>query len=510
METAFTLLLAFLPTSGCRESPAAPLRLATTTSIKDSGLLDALLPAFKKKTGTDVGVVSVGTGLALKLAEHGEADVVITHDQKKEEAFIAAGHTLSRRVFATSDFVIVGPPSDPAGIRGQDAVGAFQKIAASRASFASRGDSSGTHSRELSLWKTAGLEHPAPPAYVEVRAGMQVTLQFASDKDAYTLSDRATYLAHQDDLRVEVLVQGDPRLENNYAVMVMNPAKHPEVDEHRAMEFADWLFSDEARRIIESQVRAGERLFRLPPPERVALGLGGPRGAQDLTVSAAVSLKEALGEIGPAFEAANPVVTVSFNLGASGDLQRQIEAGAPVDVFISAAALQMDVLEKRGAVDPRTRRDVACNRLVVVVPAEGAAPIGKIQDLASVEHVAVGNPKTVPAGQYAKEALQSAGQWEALQPKLVFGENVRQALDYVARGEAEAAFVYRTDANVLRDRVKVAFEMDPATHKPIQYPAAVVAGSTKRELARKFVDFLTSPAATTAFQKQGFLLPPCR
>ncbi len=264
------VLLALLSASGCRQGPATPLRLTTTTSIKDSGLLDALLPAFKKRTGIDVGVVSVGTGMALKLAERGEADVVITHDKAKEEAFIAAGQALGRRVFTTSDFVIVGPPDDPAGIRGQDAVTAFQRIAASGAGFASRGDSSGTHSRELSLWKAAGTEHPSTPAYVEVRAGMQTTLQYASDKSTYTLTDRATYLAHKDALQLAALVQGDPKLENNYAVMVVNPQTHPEADARRAQQFADWLFSDEARQIIQSQARAGERLFRLPPAEKTA------------------------------------------------------------------------------------------------------------------------------------------------------------------------------------------------------------------------------------------------
>jgi molybdate transport system substrate-binding protein len=116
----------------------------------------------------------------------------------------------------------------------------------------------------------------------------------------------------------------------------------------------------------------------------------------------------------------------------------------------------------------------------------------------------------VPAGQYAREALRSAGEWDALASKLVFAENVRQALDYVARGEAEAGFVYRTDANVLADKVRIAFEVDPATHSPIQYPVAVVAGSARRELAAKFIEFLSGPGATAALEKQGFLLPPCR
>ncbi len=231
--------------------------------------------------------------------------------------------------------------------------------------------------------------------------------------------------------------------------------------------------------------------------------------AQDLTVSAAVSLKDALAEIAPAFEAANPGVKVNLNLGASGDLHRQIEAGAPVDVFLSAAASNMDMLSSRGGIDPRTRRDIACNELVVIAPADAASAPTTLEGLDAVDHIAIGNPKTVPAGQYAREALEAAGVWARLQPKYVFTENVRQALEYVARGEAEAGFVYVTDANVVADEVHVAFRVDPASYGPIVYPAAAVVGSRERDLARKFVGFLTSPAATAALVKQGFTLPPC-
>jgi molybdate transport system substrate-binding protein len=231
--------------------------------------------------------------------------------------------------------------------------------------------------------------------------------------------------------------------------------------------------------------------------------------AQDLTVSAAISLKEALAEIAPAFEAANPGVAVNLNLGASGDLQRQIEAGAPVDVFVSAASSNMDVLSSRGGIDPRTRRDVACNKLVLIVPADAATAPSTLQELEALEHIAIGNPKTVPAGQYAREALESAGLWARLQPRYVFTENVRQALEYVARGEAQAGFVYVTDAKVVAGEVRMAFEVDPASYEPIVYPATAVAGSRRRELARKFVEFLTSPAAAAALEKQGFTLPPC-
>ena len=145
----------------------------------------------------------------------------------------------------------------------------------------------------------------------------------------------------------------------------------------------------------------------------------------------------------------------------------------------------------------------------MIAPSDAASPPATLDDLATVEHIALGNPKTVPAGQYAREALESAGLWLRLEPKYVFAENVRQALDYVARGEAEAGFVYATDVGVVSDQVRVAFAVDPASYKPIVYPAAVVAGSRQRDLARKFVEFLSEPAAAAALQKQGFVLPPC-
>lgn len=271
---AFVAVLAVLAGCACDTRETAPLRLVTTTSVKDSGLLDALLPAFKERSGIEVGVIAQGTGIALKIAARGEADAVITHDKEREDIFVAAGHAKGRRVFATSDFVIVGPPENPAAIQELDAAAAFRRLSESRASFASRGDSSGTHARELILWKAAAMAHPQEPAYVEVRAGMATTLQFASDKDAYTLTDRATYLAHKDGLRLRVLVEGDPRLANNYAVMVINPEKHGEADAERAQRLADWLFSDEAREIIRAQSRAGEPLFRLPGE----VGLRTPEG----------------------------------------------------------------------------------------------------------------------------------------------------------------------------------------------------------------------------------------
>ncbi|HEY7529602.1 MAG TPA: substrate-binding domain-containing protein [Gemmatimonadota bacterium] len=257
-------LLAILPLLLACGREAPPLRLATTTSVRDSGLMDALLPAFRERTGIVVGYQAVGTGLALRLGERGEVDALITHDEARERDFVAAGQALGRQPFAASDFLVAGPADDPADIRGAGAVEAFRRIAESRSAFASRGDSSGTHARELLLWEAAGVPRPRDEAYVAVRAGMATTLQFADQRDAYTLTDRATFLANRRRLRLQPLVTDDPLLENVYSVLVVNPARHPGADAERAGVFADWLLSDEARRIVLGLRRDGEPLFRIP------------------------------------------------------------------------------------------------------------------------------------------------------------------------------------------------------------------------------------------------------
>jgi tungstate transport system substrate-binding protein len=231
--------------------------------VRDSGLLDALLPAFHARTGIVVGYQAVGTGLALRMAERGEVDALITHDAAREKAFVAAGHAQGRREFARSDFLLVGPPEDPAGIEGVAAAEAFRRIAESSSLFASRGDSSGTHARELLLWRAAGVAPPAN-AYVSVRAGMATTLQFADERGGYTLTDRATFLAHRERLQLRALVAYDPLLENVYAFLVVNPRRHPGTDVERARRLGEWLSSPEASRIILGLERAGEPLFRAP------------------------------------------------------------------------------------------------------------------------------------------------------------------------------------------------------------------------------------------------------
>lgn len=232
--------------------------------------------------------------------------------------------------------------------------------------------------------------------------------------------------------------------------------------------------------------------------------------AQDVTLSVAVSLKEATEELGRTFMAARPGVTLRYNFGASGDLQKQIEAGAPVDVFLSAARRQMDELEKQNLIVAASRRAFARNVLVVIKPADSNIDITKPADLldARVRRIVIGSPKTVPAGQYAEESLRALGLWDRLRPKLVFSENVRQALDYVARGEVDAGFVYTTDAAARVQGVKEAFRPPDDSYRPVIYPGAVVAASRQAPLARAFLDLLDSAAGRAVLSRFGFQPPP--
>jgi molybdate transport system substrate-binding protein len=232
--------------------------------------------------------------------------------------------------------------------------------------------------------------------------------------------------------------------------------------------------------------------------------------AQEATISAAISTKEAVEELGRGFMAARPGVTLRYNFGSSGELQKQIEAGAPVDLFISAAQRQMDELQQKKLIVATTRAVFARNVLTVIKPTDSKIDISKPADLldARVTKIVVGSPKTVPAGQYAEESLKTLGLSDKLQPKLVFSENVRQALDYVARGEVDAGFVYTTDAATRGQQVKEAFRPAEDTYRPVLYPAAVVTGARQPALAQAFLDLLVGGDGRAVFARFGFQPPP--
>ena len=237
------------------------LILATTTSTENSGLLDELIPPFEEKFNTRVDVVSVGTGKAISLAENGDADIILVHARDAENAFVEAGYGVNRRDVMYNDFIILGPPADPAGINGmEDAGEAFVKIAENESDFVSRGDDSGTNKKELSIWSGAGIE-PAGSWYIETGQGMGASLNVANEKQAYILADRGTYLAYKADIDLEILVEGDPKLFNPYGIIPVNPAVHTHVNYQMAMAFVGYITSQQGQKIINEYTAYGEVLF---------------------------------------------------------------------------------------------------------------------------------------------------------------------------------------------------------------------------------------------------------
>jgi len=240
------------------------ITVASTTSTENSGLFDHLLPIFKEKTGIEVRVIAQGTGQALETGRRGDADVVFVHAPAAEKAFVEQGAGVERFEVMYNDFVIVGPNSDPAGIRGmKGASEAFAKIAEAKATFASRGDDSGTHKAELRLWKEAGIdiEKTGGSWYRELGSGMGPTLNTAAQMPAYTLADRGTWISFENRGPLEILVEGDPKLFNQYGVILVNPKKHPHVKQEAGQAFIDWLVSDEGQQAIADYKLNGQQLF---------------------------------------------------------------------------------------------------------------------------------------------------------------------------------------------------------------------------------------------------------
>lgn len=246
-------------------APANPnLILATTTSTQDSGLLDELIPLFEEQTGYTVQAVAVGSGEAMKMGEEGNADVLLVHAPSSEVAFMEGGFGKDRFLVMHNDFIIVGPSSDPAGIKGMaTAAEAFTTIFNAGASFITRGDDSGTHKKELALWKAAGLDPAGQTWYIETGQGMGASMTVASEKQAYILTDRATYLANKDNYQLEVLVEGEPGLLNVYHVITVNPEKWTEMNYEGALAFANFMVASETQAVISEfgKDKFGQPLF---------------------------------------------------------------------------------------------------------------------------------------------------------------------------------------------------------------------------------------------------------
>jgi tungstate transport system substrate-binding protein len=257
--------------AGCGSQPAqqsAPepavkdLILATTTSTQDSGLLDVLKPMFEEKTGYNLKIISVGSGAAMEMGKKGEADVLLVHSPAAEKALVDEGVGINYQLVMHNDFIIVGPADDPAAIKGSASVDSFKKIADKKATFVSRGDNSGTHTKELSIWKAAGIT-PEGSWYLQSGTGMGATLNIANEKQAYTLADRATYLAQKANFKLEILSEGDKNLLNIYHVMQVNPEKFSKVNKDGAKAFVDFMVSADTQKTISEfgKDKYGEALF---------------------------------------------------------------------------------------------------------------------------------------------------------------------------------------------------------------------------------------------------------
>jgi len=237
------------------------LKMSTTTSTENSGLLGYLLPAFEASSGIKVQVISVGTGKALELAKNGDVDVTLVHARPSEDKFVAEGHGVNRRDVMYNDFIIVGPDSDPAGIRGgRDVLAALRKIADSKARFISRGDNSGTDQMEKSYWKSMGIV-PTGSNYVVAGLGMGEVLTMAGELQGYTLSDRATYGAYRARSGLAVLVEGDPRMFNPYGIIAVNPAKYKDINYQGAMRLIEWITSEQGQKKIAAFRVDGQQQF---------------------------------------------------------------------------------------------------------------------------------------------------------------------------------------------------------------------------------------------------------
>ena len=257
-------LLAALLLLLCGAARAETIVLASTTSVENSGLLARILPGFTARSGIEVKVVAQGTGQALDTGRRGDADVVFVHARSAEEKFLAEGFGVKRYPVMYNDFILVGPQSDPAGVKGsQDIVAALKTIKDKASPFISRGDRSGTHIAELNLWKAAGIDIAADkgPWYKEIGQGMGAALNMASASSAYALSDRGTWLSFGNKRDLVIAVQGDKRLFNQYGVMLVNPQKHPTVKKELGQQFIDWLVSPDGQSAIAAYKINGEQLF---------------------------------------------------------------------------------------------------------------------------------------------------------------------------------------------------------------------------------------------------------
>ena len=265
-RTVLLLLLASLIPAGFAGAQEKVLLMATTTSTEDTGLLNVLAPEFKKASGVDLRWTATGTGKALKLGESCDVDVLMVHAPDAEKKFVADGFGINRKEIMYNDFVIIGPASDPAGVKGKSVKDALQAIQAKKANFVSRGDKSGTHMMELDLWKVSGAAVPEKEAwYAQAGQGMMATITIAAEKNGYTLADRGTYIKYENNMKgtppLKILVEGDQTLLNQYSVIAVNPAKCQKAQVELATKFSNWIAGPEGQKLIKEFKLMGKPLF---------------------------------------------------------------------------------------------------------------------------------------------------------------------------------------------------------------------------------------------------------
>lgn len=255
LTVSLSVILIFTLLVGCgqkQDKDGGSIILSTTTSTQDSGLLDYLLPNFKDETGIEVKVIAVGTGKALQMGKDGEADILLVHAKESEEEFVAEGHGLERHDVMYNDFILVGPGDDPLNLKVEhpnDILEGLKILAETETEFVSRGDDSGTHKKELSIWKEAGIE-PEGDWYISAGSGMGDVLKIADEKRAYTITDRGTYLSMKDDLDLDIIIEGDENLFNQYGIIPVNPEKNDKINAEDAKTFMEWMLSDKTQELI--------------------------------------------------------------------------------------------------------------------------------------------------------------------------------------------------------------------------------------------------------------------
>ena len=255
LTVSLSVILIFTLLVGCgqkQDKDGGSIILSTTTSTQDSGLLDYILPEFEEETGIEVDVIAVGTGKALQMGKDGEADILLVHAKESEEEFVAEGHGLERRDVMYNDFILVGPGEDPLNLKSEhpnNILEGLKTLAETETEFVSRGDDSGTHKKELSIWKEAGIE-PEGDWYISAGSGMGDVLKIADEKRAYTITDRGTYLSMKDNLDLEIIIEGDENLFNQYGIIPVNPDKSDKINVEGAKKFMEWMLSDKVQELI--------------------------------------------------------------------------------------------------------------------------------------------------------------------------------------------------------------------------------------------------------------------